>query len=56
MTQINLVMFNGRNCGPKTAGGPGFRNAVLWNIAVIGKLVWSIAQNQDSLRVRWTDG
>ena len=40
-------------CQPKTHGGLGFRNLLLWNQAAVGKQAWAIAQKQDNLWVKW---
>lgn len=40
----------------KKSGGLGIRNIMLWNNYAIGKIVWNIAQKQDSLWVRLVNG
>ncbi|KNA11184.1 hypothetical protein SOVF_137540, partial [Spinacia oleracea] len=40
-------------CQPKSQGGLGFRNLLLWNQAAVGKQAWAIANKQDNLWVRW---
>ncbi|XP_056698292.1 uncharacterized protein [Spinacia oleracea] len=40
-------------CWPKSHGGLGFRNLLLWNQAAMGKLAWAVAKKQDNLWVRW---
>lgn len=43
-------------CQPKTHGGLGFRNLMLWNQADVGKQAWAIANKQDIHWVRYLDG
>ncbi|XP_019106165.1 uncharacterized protein LOC109135504 [Beta vulgaris subsp. vulgaris] len=38
---------------PKSKGGLGVRNCVVWNNADIGKYTWQIAQKDDSLWIKW---
>ncbi|XP_021848076.2 uncharacterized protein [Spinacia oleracea] len=40
-------------CWPKKQGGLGFKNLLLWNQAVVGKLAWAIAHKKDNLWVKW---
>lgn len=40
-------------CRPKSVGGLGFRNVMLWNIAFIGKYVWAVATKLDSVWLKW---
>ncbi|KAK9723563.1 hypothetical protein RND81_05G008200 [Saponaria officinalis] len=40
-------------CKPKSEGGLGLKNDVLWNKAAVGKLVWWVAYKTDHLWVRW---
>ena len=42
-------------CLPKRAGGLGFRRIDTWNQAALGKLVWAIAKNEDTLWIRWVN-
>ncbi|XP_074288930.1 uncharacterized protein LOC141614073 [Silene latifolia] len=40
-------------CLPKDRGGLGILHCLLWNLVVIGKFSWWIAQKKDSLWVKW---
>ncbi|XP_062093543.1 uncharacterized protein LOC133799553 [Humulus lupulus] len=40
-------------CKRKKAGGLGVRNIEIWNIAALGKFVWAIATNKESLWIKW---
>ncbi|XP_062103039.1 uncharacterized protein LOC133814037 [Humulus lupulus] len=40
-------------CKSKAKGGLGIRDVDLWNIAAIGKYVWAVAKNKESLWVKW---
>ncbi|XP_062103617.1 uncharacterized protein LOC133814705 [Humulus lupulus] len=40
-------------CKPKRAGGLGFKDFSVWNIATIGKYIWAIAEKKDNLWVKW---
>ncbi|XP_074277263.1 uncharacterized protein LOC141600904 [Silene latifolia] len=40
-------------CLPKDRGGLGILHCHLWNLAVIGKFSWWIAQKKDNLWVKW---
>lgn len=42
-------------CRPKAEGGLGFKESNAWNIALLGKYIWSIAQKEDNLWVRWVN-
>lgn len=42
-------------CRDKKEGGLNIQNCYLLNQAAIGKLVWNIAQKQDSLWMKWVD-
>lgn len=41
---------------PKKHGGLGLRMCGIWNKAMLGKQLWSIANKEDSLWVRWIHG
>ncbi|XP_074289139.1 uncharacterized protein LOC141614280 [Silene latifolia] len=43
-------------CSPKKEGGLGLRDSFVWNVAVMGKLVWWIFFNPDKLWVKWISG
>ena len=43
----------GRLCGTKKFGGLSIKNVVVWNKACIGKLIWALAEGNDSLWVKW---
>lgn len=43
-------------CVPKKHGGLGLRLCGIWNKALLGKQLWSIANKEDSLWVRWIHG
>ena len=40
-------------CKEKKKGGLGVQDCIRWNIAVVGKFVWQIAQKQDLLWIKW---
>lgn len=40
-------------CKPKKLGGLGFRDGGLWNKVLIGKFLWAIEFNQESLWLKW---
>ncbi|XP_074271179.1 uncharacterized protein LOC141595105 [Silene latifolia] len=40
-------------CRPKKQGGLGFKNLMIWNLAVIAKYVWWIENKEDHLWVKW---
>ncbi|XP_062114203.1 uncharacterized protein LOC133825253 [Humulus lupulus] len=40
-------------CKPKSEGGMGFQNILSWNIAAIGKYIWTVASKKDNLWVKW---
>lgn len=40
-------------CKSKKEGGLGIRDCDKWNKAAIGKIVWDVAINADSLWVKW---
>lgn len=40
-------------CKPKMAGGLGFKESHIWNYALLGKYIWSIASKEDNLWVKW---
>ncbi|XP_062104537.1 uncharacterized protein LOC133815748 [Humulus lupulus] len=40
-------------CRPKKEGGLGFRNILKWNIAALGKYIWTVATKKDNLWVKW---
>lgn len=40
-------------CKPKTFGGLGVINCLVWNVAALGKFIWQIAQKQDLLWIKW---
>ncbi|VFQ77258.1 unnamed protein product [Cuscuta campestris] len=40
-------------CKPKTEGGLGLKEPVMWNNALLCKVLWNIANKKDSLWVRW---
>ena len=40
-------------CRPKKQGGFGIHDSHIWNLAAIGKQVWQIASNQESLWLQW---
>ncbi|KAL2900920.1 hypothetical protein RDABS01_026002 [Bienertia sinuspersici] len=42
-------------CIPKSKGSLGIRDLNLWNNLVVGKLVWQIAENKESLCFKWVD-
>ncbi|XP_074283135.1 uncharacterized protein LOC141607680 [Silene latifolia] len=42
-------------CLPQKYGGLGILNAGLWNLAMLGKYVWWVAQKKDSLWVKWVN-
>lgn len=41
---------------PKKNGGRSIRSCKLWNVALVGKLVWQLACKTDSLRIKWVHG
>lgn len=43
-------------CRPKSDGGTGLKNLLLWNKALIGKLVWEVAMKKDILWIKWIHG
>ncbi|XP_021744396.1 uncharacterized protein LOC110710412 [Chenopodium quinoa] len=42
-------------CRPKREGGLGFKESHTWNIAMLGKYVWSIASKEDNMWVKWVN-
>ncbi|XP_062111652.1 uncharacterized protein LOC133823078 [Humulus lupulus] len=40
-------------CLPKTLGGLGFGEGSKWNKAMLGKYIWAINHQQETLRVKW---
>ncbi|KAL2896785.1 hypothetical protein RDABS01_038569 [Bienertia sinuspersici] len=40
-------------CKTKSKGGLGLKNLQLWNTIAVGKLIWQIDENKDSLWVKW---
>nr|GEV33683.1 hypothetical protein [Tanacetum cinerariifolium] len=40
-------------CKPKDQGGLGLKNLQSWNLALLAKHVWNIANNKESLWVKW---
>lgn len=42
-------------CRDKKFGGLGFKESHVWNTALLGKYIWSIASKADNLWVRWID-
>ncbi|KAL2921104.1 LINE-1 retrotransposable element ORF2 protein [Bienertia sinuspersici] len=40
-------------CRPKKEGGLGYKDSYTWNLALLGKYVWSIANKADNLWVKW---
>ncbi|XP_074278016.1 uncharacterized protein LOC141601620 [Silene latifolia] len=42
-------------CVPKQEGGLGLKQSQVWNIALVGKLVWWIAVQPDRLWVQWVN-
>ncbi|XP_062106391.1 uncharacterized protein LOC133817803 [Humulus lupulus] len=40
-------------CKPKKAGGLGFKDCYIWNIATIDKYIWAVAEKKDNLWVKW---
>lgn len=42
-------------CRPKKAGGLGFKESHNWNLAMLGKFIWDIANKSDNLWVKWVN-
>ncbi|XP_062089600.1 uncharacterized protein LOC133796134 [Humulus lupulus] len=42
-------------CRPKSYGGLGFKESVLWNKINLARYVWAISSKQDSLWVKWVN-
>lgn len=42
-------------CRDKKMGGLGYKESHTWNIALLGKFVWNIANKTDNLWVKWID-
>uniref|UniRef100_A0A803PR61 Reverse transcriptase domain-containing protein n=1 Tax=Cannabis sativa TaxID=3483 RepID=A0A803PR61_CANSA len=42
-------------CQSKTSGGLGIKKLQLWNKAAMSKYIWAIANNQESLWLRWVN-
>ncbi|XP_062118559.1 uncharacterized protein LOC133832201 [Humulus lupulus] len=42
-------------CRPKSYGGLGFKEGVLWNKINLARYVWAISSKQDSLWVKWVN-
>lgn len=42
-------------CRPKNEGGLGFKDSKAWNLAMLGKYVWSLATKEDNIWVKWVD-
>lgn len=52
MRKLHLVSW-GKVCLPKANGGLGFRERSKWNKAALGKYLWVIAFEQNSLWLKW---
>ncbi|XP_062079953.1 uncharacterized protein LOC133784657 [Humulus lupulus] len=42
-------------CRPKSYGGLGFKEGVLWNKINLARYIWAITSKQDSLWVKWVN-
>lgn len=42
-------------CRDKKMGGLGYKESHTWNIALLGKYIWSVATKADNLWVKWID-
>lgn len=42
-------------CRPKKQGGLGFKESHTWNAALLGKYIWSVANKEENLWVKWID-
>lgn len=42
-------------CRDKKMGGLGYKESHTWNLALLGKYIWSIATKADNLWVKWVD-
>lgn len=40
-------------CTPKKYGGLGVRDLFVWNYVAMGKIIWQIASEKDTIFVRW---
>ncbi|XP_074266952.1 uncharacterized protein LOC141590247 [Silene latifolia] len=54
LAKVPLIAWE-QCCLPLKYGGLGILNAGLWNIAMLGKYVWWVAQKKDSLWVKWVN-
>lgn len=43
-------------CSNKKHGGLGLRDSLVWNLASLGKQVWSVALKEECLWICWVDG
>ncbi|XP_019231750.1 PREDICTED: uncharacterized protein LOC109212554 [Nicotiana attenuata] len=55
MRKVALVAWE-KVCCPKNMGGLNIKGCREWNIASVGKLIWQLALNKESLWVRWVHG
>ncbi|KAH0675380.1 hypothetical protein KY285_023181 [Solanum tuberosum] len=53
--KVSLVSQS-KVCLPKKLGGLNIKNCSLWNLASVGKLLWHLIVNKDSLWVKWVHG
>ena len=42
-------------CRDKKEGGLGFKESHAWNVALLGKYIWSVATKADNLWVKWVN-
>uniref|UniRef100_M1D6V8 Non-LTR retroelement reverse transcriptase n=1 Tax=Solanum tuberosum TaxID=4113 RepID=M1D6V8_SOLTU len=53
--KVSLVSWE-KVCCPKRQGGLNIKGCGKWNVASVGKLVWQIVVNKESLWVKWVHG
>lgn len=53
--KILLVAWD-KVCRPKKQGGLNIKGCKLWNIAMVGKLIWLIMEKNDILWLKWANG
>lgn len=53
--KVDLVAWD-KVCCPKNLGGLNIKGCNEWNIASVGKLIWQLELNKESLCVRWVHG
>lgn len=52
--KILLVAWD-KVCRPKKQGGLNIKGCKLWNIAMVGKLIWLIMEKKNILWVKWVN-